>query len=144
MAQDLVKEFFELGRILAKFQAIDLTLKIFIARNKYETDTSKDILLKNYSTLELDRYSLGMSLDGIKKFNLINNEELLIQLTSLKNHRNFVAHKGFLMVSNLPDSDKEFFLGSETNTLDYQELNDKLDELIELLTKEYYKTYSIT
>ena len=48
------------------------------------------------------------------------------------------------MVSNLPDSDKEFFLGSETNTLDYQELNDKLDELIELLTKEYNKTYSIT
>ena len=79
--------------------------------------------------------SLGGSLNEVKKFKLIKNELLVERLAALKNHRNFIAHKGFLMVSNMPS--KQFFLGHETNPLDYQRLNIELDEVIGILMNEF-------
>ena len=43
------------------------------------------------------------------------------------------------MVSNLPDSDKKYFLGPETNPLNYQKLNHELEEVIAMLKEEHFK-----
>ena len=144
MAEGLAKAFVELGRILAKFQMIELTLKIFITKDNIAASASKGLHLKPHSTLDLDSYSLGKSLKRVKKLKLIKSEKLLGQLTSLKKHRDFVAHKGFLMVSNLPDSDKKYFLGHEANPLNYQKLNHELEEVIAMLKEEHFKEQSET
>ena len=134
MAQHLESEFVELGKLLSKFQLIELCLKMLITKAKFKNSALRDQHDEIHSTLDLDYMSLGDSLNEVKKFKLIKNKLLIERLAALKNHRNFIAHKGFLMVSNIPS--KKLFLGHETNPLDYQWLNIELDEVIGILMTE--------
>ena len=135
MAQHLESEFVELGKLFSKFQLIELCLKMLITKAKFKKSALRGQHDEIHSTLDLEYMSLGDSLNEVKKFKLIKHELLVERLAALKKDRNFIAHKGFLMVSSMPS--KKFFLGHETNPLDYQRLNIELDEVIGILMNEF-------
>ena len=135
MAQGLAVEFVELGTLMAKFQCIEIILKLFKTINNFKVSKQKGADSPEHSTLELENFTLGKFLKENEKLNLIVDESILERLGALKDSRNYVAHKGFLVISDLPY--KRDFFGYETNPINYPKLNNELDEVIKLLLVQY-------
>ena len=123
---------------MAKFQMIELILKTFKTRNNFEVSKNKGVIDPLHSLLELEKYTLGNFLKDNHAVKIITNNEIINILDCLRGYRNFVAHKAFLMLSDIDD--KEYFLGYETSPIDYLVLNKELDDVIARLIAEYQQT----
>ncbi len=121
---------------MAKFQMIELILKCFKTKENFAQSIENGINEPRHSPLELERYTLGNFLKDNEQISLIENSDIIERLRLLKPYRDYIAHKAFVVLMNFPN--KEDFLGFETNThLDYNILNEELEDLIEILTSEY-------
>lgn len=121
---------------MAKFQMIELILKCFKTRDNFEQSVMNGVSEPKHSTLQLERYTLGNFLKDNEQITLIRNNEIIERLRLLKPYRDYIAHKAFAVLMDFPH--KEDFLGFEANThLDYNLLNEELEDLIKTLTSEY-------
>lgn len=135
MAQELASEMLELAKLMAKFQMIEFILKAFKTRNNFKESDKNGLKDAKHSPLELEKYTLGRFLNDNDKLKLIEKNQIIDRLKILKSYRDYIAHKAFLVLCNIPN--KEIFLGFETNPLDYPILNEELDDLILTLTSGY-------
>jgi len=136
VVNQIASEILELGKLMAKFQMIELILKCFRTRKNFELSANKGVNQASHSTLELERYTLGKFLDDNEKCTLIESRDIIERLGLVKPYRDYIAHKAFAVLMNFPH--KEDFLGFEANThLDYNMLNEELEDLMKTLTSEY-------
>lgn len=117
-------------KIIAKFQAIEAALKVLIIQKQIKADKLNNAERDSYSIDELDDFPYGVLLKRFKKdFGQYDRYcEIHSELLSLKDARNYFAHKSFLAVSNLPEETKKFIRVDTIHEFDYKTLNDDLDK----------------
>jgi hypothetical protein len=136
VVNQIASELLELGKLMAKFQMIELILKCFKTRKNFAQSIKNGIDEPKHSPLELERYTLGNFLKDNEQIALIENSEIIQRLKLLNPYRNYMAHKAFAVLMDFPH--KEDFLGFEANThLDYNVLNEELEDLMKTLISEY-------
>ena len=134
----MINDFIEIAKLIAKFQSIETALKVILVQSQMEEDKKNNKLKDSYSLAEVDELPYGILLRRYAKVS--RNQELFDRLSVLKDYRNFLAHKSLLSVSNMPKSTKEFIGVCTQQPLNYQILNQELDECVLLFCKQHSKS----
>lgn len=138
MAAELINNHREIVRVLAKFQAIEAVLKVYIVKHQVELDKKSNDLKVGYTLSAVDELSFGILLKRFKqKYGHIQECAVIYQrLFDLKDSRNFFAHKSFLSESNMPKHLKDFIGVDIVEEINYPQLNIELDKCISLLCSQ--------
>ena len=124
-----------IAQSLSKFQLIEGTLKAFLA--KHQSDQAK--VYKNskkfYLVTEFNEMSYGILLKQYKK--ICSDQSLWNRLFTLKENRDYLAHRALIANLNNIDDDFKKLLGVKPILIDYVMLNKELDECVDLMIEEY-------
>lgn len=120
--------------LLAKFQALEASIKIYIGKTYLHIQSLVDEpYVFNHSYEDIKQHSLERAFKIFSKLN--NDDELKTDIKKLISIRDHCAHKALLIASTtLPSDTKKFFLGHDENSFDFSEVNNRLDTCIEGIT----------
>ncbi len=117
--------------LLASFQLLELSLKIYIGKS-YDLihRLVRDHVHFDFSIGDVENYPLERLLNVFNKLN--GNEELKKRLNKLRKKRNYIAHEALLVtIGSNPNMDT-----LHKKAEDFFYLEDELTECIQLLTNE--------
>ena len=132
----MINDFIEVARLIGKFQALEMGIKVVLMKHEIAEDKKNGELKETYSLRKVDELPYGVLLKRYKKIS--GNKELYDKLLILKDYRNYLAHKSLLAASRMPKEMKEF-VGVYSEPLDYPSLNQELDDCIKQFSKEHVK-----
>jgi hypothetical protein len=135
----MIDNFLEVAKLIAKFQSIEIHIKVVLVKYEIEQDKINKTLKNSYSVFDLIDIPYGHLIKRYKKIS--PNQVLNNRLENLKDERNFLVHQAFIANSTtLPDYLK-VFAGVKLVKIDYSKLNAEVDECIGELIKQYHEMY---